>query len=80
MPFYQLDVARVQEMAHGKCFVIFHCYYSQTRGPTAAHAFYQHLQKIAALGQDHPKVLILRGGFKSWKGLFSDNPNYLEKF
>lgn len=80
MPFYQLDVKKVQEMARGKRFIIFHCHYSQTRGPTAAHALYQHLQKATVLDGDHPKVLILRGGFKSWKNLFSENSNYLEKF
>jgi Cdc25 family phosphatase len=44
--------------------VVVHCLYSQVRGPKCARI----LREITAElpGPNHPKILVLRGGFKSW--------------
>ena len=58
-------IEAVDEHAKGKTTVVFHCQYSQQRGPFCAQRY------CAALsGRDNAadtKVLILRGGFRSWR-------------
>ncbi len=49
--------------------VVFHCMFSQQRGPFCASRFAARLPA----GQALPEVLILHGGWKGWRKAFGDN-------
>lgn len=68
------EADKLLPLTKNRTHVIFHCYYSQTRGPTAAK------QYLAKKGTDYPnqKIFVLEGGFKNWKNLFENNPNFYE--
>ena len=51
--------------------VVFHCHYSQTRGPAAARLFLRSLRETP--GPSPPQVLILEGGFKLFRNHFQDD-------
>ena len=61
--------------------IVFHCHYSQSRGPTAAAMFYADL-RTGEMIDNGLEVLILSGGFKTWRQLFEGDPllyEYLSK-
>lgn len=59
--------------ADGKEMVIFHCHFSQTRGPEAAEIFTREHS-----GQTRP--LILRGGWKVWRERYRNDERFVELF
>lgn len=62
-PFHELDgrLAELHRLATTKHTIIFHCYFSQTRGPRAAKLFSMELPD----GTDK-RVYVLEGGWKTW--------------
>jgi len=58
----------VAEMAGAKR-VVFHCMFSQQRGPVAASLFAAKLQG----GVEQPEVLVLSGGWRGWRREFGDD-------
>ena len=79
VPFHQIlpQMSRISSALTAKTKIVFHCYFSQTRGPSAAQYFVQEL------GQKHPdvQVLVLTGGWKTWRTHCSRNdlPHLLER-
>ncbi|KAL9644156.1 hypothetical protein ABK040_005620 [Willaertia magna] len=59
--------------------VIFHCYYSQQRGPKAAYRFYQVLREQDENVQKLIRVNILRGGWGLWRTRFFKNNELIEE-
>lgn len=56
--------------------VVFHCHYSQTRGPAAAQSF-QNFESHTASPLDCD-VCVLEGGFKHFRTAFQDDPEVYE--
>ncbi len=77
MPRGTLNVADLVEYAVGKSTVIFHCYYSQTRGPSAAREFLEFLSTQSPSWRA-VRVCVLEGGFKRWRLRYEGNPRYYE--
>lgn len=75
-PQIQADASRFVHLADGKKRVIFHCMYSQVRGPSCATLFQKALQSRAQAQQDQhassgaqhnqAEVYVLAGGFNSF--------------
>jgi Cdc25 family phosphatase len=53
--------------------VVFHCYYSQTRGPKAARMYVAHMKN-----RPHPPVSILMGGFRTFRTMYQNDPSVYE--
>lgn len=56
--------------------VVFHCMFSQQRGPFCASRFAARLPAVAGeqnAPQALPEVLVLHGGWKGWSRAFGDN-------
>ena len=54
--------------------VVFHCMFSQQRGPFCASRFAARLPAAApATPAALPEVLVLQGGWKGWRHAFGDN-------
>lgn len=53
--------------------VVFHCSFSQQRGPSCAAYFEGHLDSNADLS-----VYVLKGGFRSWSRLYGDDNSVTE--
>lgn len=65
----------VQELAESEEVVIFHCMFSQERGPSCAKCFLDHLAELHPESQC--KVRILHGGFNEWDARFGRTPDTL---
>jgi Cdc25 family phosphatase len=62
-PFHELGgrLSELQSLASSKHTIIFHCYFSQTRGPRAAKLFCMELPD-----DTDKRVCVLEGGWKTW--------------
>ena len=59
--------------------VVFHCMFSQQRGPFCASRFAARLPAAApAEGASLPEVFVLQGGWKGWRNAFGDNATLTE--
>ena len=66
------------EALRGADTVVFHCMYSQQRGPACAQAYAQHRRKITPpLPAQH--VLVLRDGFAGFQERFGANAEELSE-
>ena len=73
------DAAPLVEALRGADTVVFHCMFSQQRGPACAQAYAQHRRKIAPpLPAQH--VLVLRDGFAGFQERFGGGANAEELF
>eukprot|EP00929_Paragymnodinium_shiwhaense_P008875 TRINITY_DN112855_c0_g1_i1.p1 TRINITY_DN112855_c0_g1~~TRINITY_DN112855_c0_g1_i1.p1 ORF type:complete len:151 (-),score=30.42 TRINITY_DN112855_c0_g1_i1:343-795(-) len=62
-----------QEFAESGKVLIFHCMFSQSRGPTCARRFSRYLDENYP--QRSCKVAILEGGFGAWEETFERHPD-----
>ena len=68
------DAAPLVQALRGADTVVFHCMFSQQRGPACAQAYAQHRRKIAPpLPAQH--VLVLRDGFAGFQERFGGGAN-----
>ena len=77
MPFQHLEgtMHHLLDMAKEKPFVVFHCHYSQTRGPNAALSYLDRAHDVISC----QAVLVLEGGFKAWHTQYRDDPALYER-
>ena len=52
-------MSELADLAHGKDAIVFHCMYSQQRGPTCARMFAAKYPEVT--------VKVLRGGYQGWR-------------
>eukprot|EP00928_Gymnodinium_smaydae_P028555 TRINITY_DN21742_c0_g1_i2.p1 TRINITY_DN21742_c0_g1~~TRINITY_DN21742_c0_g1_i2.p1 ORF type:complete len:176 (-),score=17.68 TRINITY_DN21742_c0_g1_i2:69-533(-) len=62
-----------QEFASSGKTLVFHCMFSQSRGPGCARLFLRHLDEHYA--ERSCKVMILEGGFAGWEERFVGHPD-----
>ena len=69
------DAAPLVEALRGAETVVFHCMFSQQRGPACAQAYAQHRRKITP--PPAQRVLVLRDGFAGFQERFGANAEEL---
>lgn len=81
-PTFRSDPVRYLPLCEGKEKVIFHCMFSQVRGPGCANAFANALHRSSSqAGVRRPEVLIMSGGFHAFAQLALDgNLDAVENF
>jgi len=71
----------VKDKARNVGSVVFHCSYSQQRGPKSARIYAETREKYAAKeGFPPQQIFILRGGFTEWQAAYKDDPELVEKW
>lgn len=77
-PFHDIPgtLEEIAQLAHDKERVVFHCYFSQSRGPKAARQFLDYT-KANGIEVD---VFVLAGGWKTWSTFcrYKDHEDLLE--
>ena len=73
------DAAPLVEALRGAETVVFHCMFSQQRGPACAQAYAQHRRKITP-PPPAQRVLVLRDGFAGFQERFGGGANAEELF
>ena len=73
------DAAPLVQALRGADTVVFHCMFSQQRGPACAQAYAQHRRKIAP-PLPAQRVLVLRDGFAGFQERFGGGANAEELF
>jgi len=77
--------AAVDNLVKGKArdvgTVVFHCSYSQQRGPKTARIYSETREAHSAKESLPPQeILILRGGFSEWQAVYREDPYLVEKW
>jgi len=61
--------------------VVFHCTFSQERGPKAARIYEEKRNQLRAQSADSPhEVLVLRGGFSKFQAKYKDDAALVENW
>lgn len=81
IPFDQLDneMKNIFERTRNMDDIVFHCTFSQQRGPAAAEAYCDFLNSLP-VGQINKQqnIYILRRGYKGWKNLVGEDSDWIE--